>query len=101
MSGARGERDLYRNKNPWQSPFKLTKKINKYVNLKKKKKLKKKEIKKERKLKKKEIKKKKTKKKKQPLPRFEPGGNGIGGSRLIQWAMQTSCHITNVEPLAP
>ena len=34
MSGPRGERDLCKNKNPWQSPFKLIKK-NKYANEKK------------------------------------------------------------------
>ena len=38
------------------------------------------------KLKKKRIK----KKKKQSPPRFEPGENGIGGCRLIQWAGQKS-----------
>ena len=34
MSGPRGDRDLCKNKNPWQSPFKLIKK-NKYANEKK------------------------------------------------------------------
>ena len=44
MSRPRGERDLCKNKNPWQSPFKLIKK-NKYANEKKKANLKKKRIK--------------------------------------------------------
>ena len=33
---------------------------------------------------------KKNKKTKQSPRRFKPGENGIGGSRLIQWATQTS-----------
>ena len=49
MSGPRGERDLCKNKNPWQSPFKLIEK-NKYANEKKSKlKKKKKRIKKNKK----------------------------------------------------
>ena len=48
MSGPRGERDLCKNKNPWQSPFKLIKK-NKYANEKKSKLKKKSELKKKQK----------------------------------------------------
>ena len=74
MSGPRGERDLCKNKNPWQSPFKLIKKkINKHVNEKKSKLTKKSQLKKS-KFKKKRIKKKK---KKQSPPRFEPGENAV------------------------
>ena len=51
MSGSRGERDLCKNKNRWQSPFKLIKK-NKYVNEKKEANEKKKKIKKKKRIKK-------------------------------------------------